>query len=829
MMGMSDELQKCVEVAVCLPVNATFTYRDPRPGSPLALGTQVIVPFGRRTVTGFVVSHKPSAASQKILAIEGVAENEPAIDDSVLKLCLWASRYYLAPLGEVLRTAVPQSERARSQRKARLTERGSAFLSGTSSGASLSSLALDETDRALLRRLKSRSLSLSLLRRDPRVGSSRVDRLVNAGWVEVGDQIDQKSMERRERLAIASGDGSAELDRAPVQKKLHQRLQESPNGLCLSSLSAREKAALRALLAKQLARLESISPQRVVGASKAVRSQELRPELNEDQWKAVEALRAALNRRVYGPFLLHGITGSGKTEVYLRIIEEARASNRGALVLVPEIALTPQLAARFRARFGDDVAVLHSGLQPAQRRAAWRTLRLGKTGIAVGARSAVFAPVRDLGVIIVDEEHDPSFKQDDGVRYHGRDLALVRAKDAGAVAVLGSATPSLESYRNALVQKYSLLSLPKRAAPGAAQRPLPDVEVLDLRSRKLTPGGLFAPPLVEAIRRALAANEQVILFLNRRGFSTVVLCRSCGDVTRCRDCSVSMTYHKQDGRLVCHYCGRSATLPERCPSCHAKALEPLGAGTERLEADCRELFPGARVARLDRDTAAGIDGESAHGRDSHGQRATALESILSRVRTREIDILVGTQMVAKGHDFPGVTLVGVLQPDQGMHLPDFRSSERTFQLLEQVAGRAGRGEKPGRVVVQTFNPNHPAIAYLRAHDYQGFAESELRERREAGYPPWVRLAVLRLDGRNDSDVRAVSELVALRARSAGGQAVRVRGPAEAPISRIRGRTRYQVWLASSDVAALSKTAAEAASVSHKGVRVAVDFDPQTVL
>ncbi|HEY5089827.1 MAG TPA: primosomal protein N', partial [Polyangia bacterium] len=532
------------------------------------------------------------------------------------------------------------------------------------------------------------------------------------------------------------------------------------------------------------------------------------------QTAAVQALTAALATG-FSTFLLHGVTGSGKTEVYLRVIATARAAGRGALVLVPEIALTPQLAARFRARFGEDVAVLHSALPPRERLAAWRRLRAGEVGIALGARSAVFAPVRALGVVVVDEEHDPSFKQEDGVRYHARDLAVVRAQRSGALAILGSATPALESTYNVMRGRFARLALPERATP----RPLPEVSIVDLRRHPPGPDGLFSTPLAEALGEALVTGGQSILFLNRRGFSTVMLCRACGQVVRCGSCVVSMTYHRGRARLVCHYCGRTTPVPTTCPVCASPRIERLGTGTERVESIVRERFPDARVARLDRDTAAG----AGEGR--------GLEAILRRMQAGEIDVLVGTQMVTKGHDFAGVTLVGVLQPDQGMNLPDFRATERTFQLLEQVAGRAGRGDRPGRVVIQTYAPEHPAIAAVALHDYDGFARAELRAREEAGYPPFTRMIALRIDAKDLEHARLAATAAAEAARAAGGDAVRVRGPAEAPLARLRGRARWQVWLSSADRGALAAAARAASAGARPGgdLRLAVDVDPQSVL
>jgi primosomal protein N' (replication factor Y) len=542
------------------------------------------------------------------------------------------------------------------------------------------------------------------------------------------------------------------------------------------------------------------------------------PTLTDEQRVAVDEIVAALHGgpQVFTPFLLHGVTGSGKTEVYLRVIAKALEAGRTALVLVPEISLTPQLAARFRARFGDLVAILHSGLSETARFGEWSRLRRGDARIAVGARSAVFAPLTGLGVIVVDEEHDGSFKQDEGVRYHARDVALVRAQRAGAVCVLGSATPSLESAAHAERAAYRRLVLTRR--PTA--RPMPAVEIIDLR--KYAPDGdaMLSAPLREAIAGTLAAGDQIILFLNRRGFATFVLCRACGHAFRCPHCSVSLTYHRHSDRLSCHYCGFAQRVPDVCPSCSATdTIERKGLGTEKVADAVATAFPGARVARLDRDVATGA----------------RVEAVLARVARREVDVLVGTQMVTKGHDFPGVTLVGVLCADTGLSLPDFRASERTFQLLAQVAGRAGRGDKPGRVMIQTYRPAAHAVVAAAAHDYASFFAAESAARAELGYPPHGRLIAVRIDGADGHEVAGAAQQLARLAEAAArrpeiaGQ-VEVRGPVPAPLERLRNRTRWQVWLRSADRHALRRVArslltAELAST----VRVGLDVDPMSAM
>ncbi len=520
----------------------------------------------------------------------------------------------------------------------------------------------------------------------------------------------------------------------------------------------------------------------------------------------------AAPRKPVAAFLLHGVTGSGKTEVYLRVIASALEVGRTALVLVPEISLTPQLAARFRARFGDLVAILHSGLSESARLGEWSRLRRGEARIAVGARSAVFAPLLDLGVIVVDEEHDGSFKQDEGVRYHARDVALVRAQRTGAVCVLGSATPSLESAAHAERGTYRKLNLTVR--PTA--RPMPSVEIIDLRVFMPDGEAMLSAPLRTAIGETLAAGDQTILFLNRRGFATFVLCRACGHSFRCPHCSVSLTYHRHSDRLSCHYCGFQQRVPDVCPKCGAReTIERKGLGTEKVAEAVATSFPAARVARLDRDVATGAK----------------IEAVLARVARREVDVLVGTQMVTKGHDFPGVTLVGVLCADTGLNLPDFRASERTFQLLAQVAGRAGRGDRPGRVIVQTYRPDAPAVVAAAAHDYASFFAAESTARAELGYPPHGRLIAVRIDGADAHEVERVATRLASLAEAAAQRpeiagAVEVRGPVPAPLERLRNRTRWQIWLRGADRHALRRVARSLLAVEIAStVRVGLDVDP----
>ena len=512
------------------------------------------------------------------------------------------------------------------------------------------------------------------------------------------------------------------------------------------------------------------------------------------------------------------MTGSGKTEVYLRLIARALERGEQALVVVPEIALTPQLAARFAGRFGDRVAVLHSGLTDSERTSEWHRIRRGEAPIVVGARSALFAPLTRPRVIVVDEEHDGSFKQDSGLRYHGRDLAVVLGRLSEALVVLGSATPSLETLHNAARGRYRHLRLPRRVV----DRAMPDVRLVDLRGRArgkaengVAPSGLLSDEAVAALRETVARGEQAIVFLNRRGHSTALLCRDCGEVARCKSCAVSLTYHERRGILTCHYCGHREPPPDSCGHCGSTRMLFTGAGTEKLEDELKAALPGGRLARLDRDAAP-------HGR--------AVESILGRFARREADVLVGTQMVTKGHDFPGVTLVCVLLADAALNQPDFRASEHTAQLLTQVAGRAGRSTLPGRVLVQTFNPDAPAVRAVLGHDYATFAQAELAERASVGYPPMRRLALVRFEGPDEEAVRALATRATTALRAIDG--LERLGPAPAALARLRDLHRHQLLLKSDRHGPLAAAghALDALRPSLSGgLRLVFDLDPVDML
>jgi primosomal protein N' (replication factor Y) len=587
-------------------------------------------------------------------------------------------------------------------------------------------------------------------------------------------------------------------------------------GELVARAGASGPAILRALAAKGLLRIEAVEEERRPHALEGEPGAPPDIRLTAAQERALAAVCEAIEGGRFQSFLLHGVTGSGKTEVYLRAIAAAAARGRRALYLVPEIGLTPLLARRMRARFGDDLAILHSRLTGGERHDEWRRIRAGRARIVLGARSAVFAPLADLGLVVVDEEHDASYKQDEYPRYNGRDLALMRAKMAGAAAVLGSATPSLESYHRARRGGHLLLELPERIGSAG----MPRVETVDMRQEFEEVGreSVLSRRLVEALLDRLDRREQSLVLLNRRGFSTFALCRSCGETIECRRCSIALTLHLREKRLVCHYCNASRRVPESCPSCGSKHLHFGGTGTERLEEALRTALPGARLLRLDRDTV--------RGRGTMGEA-------LTRMERGDVDVLLGTQMIAKGHDFPNVTLVGVVGADALLGMPDFRAGERTFQLLSQVAGRSGRGTIAGEVVLQAWDPQHHAVRAAAAHDYAGFAARELEYRRTMRYPPFAALAAILVKDRKPERAHAGAAEVAAALRRQASAGLHVLGPAPAPLERLRGEHRVQVLVKAAGrkalQAALQEMLADLDRRRERIERLVIDVDPVSVL
>ncbi len=631
----------------------------------------------------------------------------------------------------------------------------------------------------------------------------------------------------RIRVTLATDATEAPAGTNDAQERVLRWLRKFPEGFVLAELCRRAHVSpspIHTLAKRGLVDLERerADEDALVDAAEASAERAKPHRLTEEQRVAVEALEAALEQRAYAPFLLLGITGSGKTEVYLQAIESCRAQGRQAVVLVPEIALTPQTVRRFRARF-ERVAVLHSAMTEADRARAWKRIRAGEADVVIGPRSAIFAPVPRLGLIVVDEEHETSFKQQNAPRYHARDVGLLRARDTGAVVVLGTATPSLETYRHALKGRYALLRMTRRV-PG---REPPSVQIVDMRQEDERAGRRLDPSQGTALRyigrtlevrvsEALRTRGQVILLQNRRGFATSVACRRCGFVVNCKQCDVALTYHRSDALALCHLCGHESKVPPACPDCAFPSLRLQGVGTQTVEDEIAHLFPKARIARMDSDTMATRE---------------AYEDVLGRFGRREIDVLVGTQMIAKGLDFPGVTLVGIISADTALALPDFRSAERTFSLVAQVAGRAGRGKRSGRVVVQTNLPEHPAIRLAADQDFDAFAAHELQERKQFGYAPFARLLRVVVRGKNEREVvRRADETCRLVVRTAT-PATQILGPAVPPIERVQGRVRRHLLIKAPDhrEIAMVLRALRAAKRPRGGVEETWDVDPVGVL
>lgn len=749
-------LSEIVEVAVPLPLDQTFHYRVPA-GMPAAVtaGKRVLVPFGRRTITGYVLGPGQQAFSGEVREIRELLDREPLFTAEQITFFRWIAAYYRHPLGEVIRTALPAGLTVMGRRQAVTVADGSVVaveVLAKSIGcrqedfylpaAKEAPLSLKGKAAAILRFLRQRGGAAAVLLRTE-FGSCRqqLQRLAELGLI---------SSEKREVYR-------SPFHRAPPEKDQPHRL-------------------------------------------------------NDEQQVALDSINAAVAAGRFSPFLLHGVTGSGKTEVYLQAIAHALDQGKGALVLVPEIALTPQLVGRFRRRFDCGIAVLHSRLSVGERYDEWRRIIRGEARIVIGARSAIFAPLGNLGVIVVDEEHEASYKQADGLRYNARDLAMVLGQQLAAVVILGSATPLVTSVYAARRGRIAELALRCRVN----DRPMPETTLLDQRGKK---GTTLSPELTAALGDNLAAGGQALLFLNRRGFATWLVCRDCGQTLSCPNCSVTLTYHQQRGRHICHYCDYSIPAPSVCPSCGGGEIGLLGTGTERLEEEVAALFPDARVARMDRDTTAGRGGHS---------------RILKLVEKGEIDILIGTQMIAKGHDFPGVTVVGVISADTTLNLPDFRGGERAFQLVSQVLGRAGRGDTPGVVLVQTMNPEHFALRAAVAHDYEAFYREELTQRQDAGYPPFAYLAALHFSGNSLAAVEEEARKAAAVLRGVkknAGLRLDILGPAPAPLGKIRGRHRWHILLKATQRSALHAALKQLQSLQLPAatVRTAVDIDPLEML
>lgn len=811
---MPQGLSSFAEIAIPVAVHGTFTYAIPealRDG--VRLGSRVEVPFGAKQTTGFVVGLPDSAPGDaaKIKPIRAVLDDEePALTREIIELCRWAAEYYIAPLGEMLRVALPANMASRGRRDALLVADEEMI------AAALAGERILSADLAIVEELKRRPLPVSTLFDELRASRTSIQRLREAGIVAIRDRVIDAKGVRYDRFAIleSTPDGLPPKQQGAVDLLRSRGGESSVGSLERAGVTA---AVLSGIVKKGVVRIERRPRRHTLDAFLAGLDPVEVPELrySTEQNEAIDAVRSKLGS--FAPFLLEGVTGSGKTEVYIEIMREAVRRGEQALLLVPEISLTPVFASRLKERFGERIAILHSSLSASERYDQWWRARRGEVDVAIGPRSALFVPFPSLGLVVVDEEGDSAYKQEETPRYNARDLAVVRAQLRGVPVVLGSATPSLESRENAARGKYTLLRMTKRVEA----RPLPKVEVIDLRKEKAEKEDkgfvIISEPMRAILRETFDAGEQAIILMNRRGYAPYLLCRECGHEFRCTDCSVTLTVHRREGLLICHYCGRRERIQPRCPMCNGEVLQPIGFGTEKVEERFRRDFPDVAVEVLDRDST---------------RRKGSLVAILDRFRRGHTRALIGTQMLSKGHHFPNVTLTAVLNADSILGYPDFRSAEKTFYLLTQVAGRSGRGELPGRVLIQSAWPTHYAIEHATRHDYESFFAAEIEFRRTFHYPPITSMIAILFRGEELGDVeRAATQCGRLLEEALQPlNGTRIQGPAAAPLARIKGVWRFQILLRSPHRVALRR-AVEAVMTTRKwkGVDVAIDVDPINIL
>jgi primosomal protein N' (replication factor Y) len=804
------------EVALPVPLRSTFTYAVPASlnGEEL-IGRRLVVPFRNRAMVGVGVAvsdRAPEIARGKssIREIAEVMDSLPALPARLIELGHWVSLYYLAPIGETFRAMLPPEVELRHDREYSITDAGRKYLQELDATAERTDAESAEFD--LLHKIDSEEQSLPPKRTRKSFAEAVAERLVRRGLLSAREVVRQKRS--RMQTIVAWNATNVEAPATATEERIREVLTATRGPLPIGLLI--EKAQVSRSV---IQRLEKNS--RLLTWEEPLTTEEdswdtdFTPPaniLNPEQNQALAEIWRWLVAEKFAAGLLHGVTGSGKTEVYLGAIEAALSRGRTALVLVPEIALTLWVGRLVRARFGAGVAILHSGLPDIERAREWWRVRRGEARVVVGTRSAVFAPLENLGLVIIDEEQESSYKQEETPRYNGRDTAVYRARLEGAVALLGSATPSLETYHNARAGKYHLIELTSRVA----NRPLAEVRVIDLREEfrrqhRATP---VSESLRAAIELRLQEGTQAMVLINRRGYSWSMLCRSCGAFVQCQNCSIALTYHKNRQRLECHYCGYSIRPPKQCPKCKAEYMYFVGDGAERVEEYLREQFPTAKIARLDRDTV----------RTKH-----AFQQILGAFAQGEIDVLVGTQMVAKGHDFQRVTLVGVVAADLALGRPDFRAAERTFQLLTQVAGRAGRGELAGEVLVETYYPEHYAIQFAAQQDYVSFYEKEAHFRRMLHYPPFTALATVLVHDRKIENAIRWSRALASYFAPFENRGVKILGPAAAPVARLRKDYRFQFVLKSPQRSALAQALSGCLDFCAKKeipeTGVIVDVDP----
>ncbi len=802
-----------IEVAVALPVYQTFTYSVPELLRDLQRpGKRVLTPFGRRRVTGYIFGSSPPPENKEIKPILDIIDEQPLFPATMVPFFNWIADYYKYPIGEVVKNALPGGLNIHEYSTLTITDQGRRALEHQQP---------PPVAQKILKQLVGGACRISRVLKhiDQPVSGRLLHDLEQKGWVTRKWELKGGSTKARiERYVRLNHSAPAADDLSQARRRILDIL-AIEGEMAVKALKAFVPTAAALIKSLECTGYLTIDHRRVyrdpfgdsIKLDTALR-------LNREQQAVVAQVCKQLDKG-YRPFVLNGITGSGKTEVYMQIAAEAMKKGRSILVLVPEIALITQTERRFRARFGECVSVLHSGLSAGERYDQWSRIRQGATPITIGARSAIFAPHKDLGAIIVDEEHDPSYKQEGKLRYNARDLAVVRAKQNNCIAILGSATPSIQSYHNVTTRKYVELKLTRRVE----QRQLPEIRLVDLRQVRDARGlqRFITPPLLSAMTESLDRGEQVLLFLNRRGYASFPVCSACGQPMRCKHCDISLTLHRRSNAYRCHYCGFSRAATSHCDSCGSSKIRHLGLGTEKLEEMLTSRFSQARIARMDRDTTA---------------RKGSIVRLLKGLKEKTIDILIGTQMVAKGHDFPNITLVGIICADLSLSFPDFRAGERTFQLLAQVAGRAGRGDRPGQVILQTYNPEHFCITAAQSQDYAAYYQQEIIFRQALAYPPFSRMIQLKISGKDPHQAeqfarRLGDECQTLKATyPATYRRVDIMGPIEATLTRIAGRYRWQILLKSTQISALHRfinqlMTAHHTRFTHRRIRVAIDVDP----
>jgi len=810
------------EVTFNLPLKEVFTYEIPPEFlGKVEVGMRVFVPFGRRRITGYVVN-LTSRWDKKIRlkSLSDLPDTEPIVGTEILSLTKWLSSYYQCSWGEAIRAALPAGLDDESREEFSLTEIGiDALIKGhVSKSAVLLLQTIQEHQKATIKQCKKRlgkkfsAYCLAHLVKDGLLNSTEFISKSTIGYQYIKTARINQDFQEPDQIEKL-------LKRSPKQKKVYYQLmkgetsasdlKKSVTGSAAALKNLKEKGLIE-IFTKKLERATHVNiSNQPIGASL---------KFTPEQKQVFEKLSKVIEKSNFQSYLLQGVTGSGKTEIYIRCIQQVLEQGKTAIMMVPEISLTPQTVERFRQRFGDRVAILHSGLSKKERFLEWKKIHDKQVFIAVGARSAVFAPFTNLGIIVIDEEHDGSYKQDSTPRYHARDTAVMRARSQNALVLMGSATPSLESIHNTQLNKYQYLSLDKRVGDSM----LPIVSLLDMRRerKEFKNFSILSGKLIASIRDRLSRKEQTFLFLNRRGTARFVYCPDCGFVLECNHCSVTLTFHGNDNRLLCHYCNFSARMPGYCPECQGEVIRFSGFGTQKLEEETRKLFPDARISRLDRDTT---------------QSKSAFANMYHKMQSGEIDILIGTQMITKGHDYPNVTLVGVVNADLALNIPDFRSCERAFQLMTQVAGRAGRGKVPGKVIVQTNNPDHYMLEFVMEHDVKGFHDKELKIRKRLNYPPFTKMIVLEIVCENETHGQntigrlrqSLSQLVSRE------NSVELFGPSQAALYRLQNKFRWHLILRGKKMKQLQNILLKCPTLketnSRSKAKITIDVDPINLL